>query len=74
MMPGVDGLCKRVNVVRPKEFMLNKEGYKDMRTARTVKRSKGLMDFRSQLSQRIVAAGLLEGGVGKLKCITLRVG
>lgn len=32
------------------------------------------MDFRSQLSQRIVAVGLLEGGVGKLKCITLRVG
>lgn len=32
------------------------------------------MDFRSQLSQRIAAVGLSEGGVGKLKCSHLTVG
>lgn len=29
MMKGVDAMCKRVNIIRLKEFMLNKEGYKD---------------------------------------------
>lgn len=28
-MKGVDVMCKRVNIIRFKEFMLNKEGYKD---------------------------------------------
>ena len=32
------------------------------------------MDFRSQLSQRIAAVRLSEGGDGKLKCSHLTVG
>lgn len=53
--------------------MLNKEKFKDLKEARTLKRSKGLMHFRSSLSQRTVAVGLSEGGDGKLKCSDLRV-
>lgn len=38
MMKGVDGVYKRMTIIRPKKFMLKKEGNKDMKKVNTVKK------------------------------------
>lgn len=38
MIKRVDGVYKRVIIIRPKEFMLNKEGNKDIKKAKAVKK------------------------------------